>query len=119
MSPQALQDLADVQARVVERNKKLEDLENRDSSLKDAAHDEVVQLRSQLKDARNELRDTLKDRNKILDEVEMEMDDLKKKMQKEKLDEILKGLFAKIRLQWLIPEVENLTVLFLLGRRLL
>ena len=85
----AIQDLQDVQARVEERNQKLEDLENRDSSFKDA-HSEIIQLRNQLKNARKELQETRKVKNKDLDEVKTEMNNLKQKMEKEKLDEILK-----------------------------
>ena len=91
VSSKAIQDLQDVQARVEERNKKLEDLENRDSSFKDA-HSEIIQLQNQLKNARKELQETLKGKNTDLDELKTKMNNLKQEMEKQKLDEILKGL---------------------------
>ena len=83
----ALEDLANVQARVAERNQKLDDMANLDSSLKDAyrcKEAEVVMLRKELKDAQDELRD----RTCIRDE---EVTKMKQDMEKTMMEEILKG----------------------------
>jgi hypothetical protein len=91
-SPQALQDLTNVQATVVERNQKLDDMESRDSSLKVAIDTEVVQMRKELMDVRDELQRTRQARDGDLKEFE----DREKHIEKEKLAEILKGLFSRI-----------------------
>ncbi|CAB4013651.1 kinesin KIF20B isoform X1, partial [Paramuricea clavata] len=82
----ALQDLTNVQATVVERNQKLDDMESRDSSLKNAIDTEVVQMRKELKDVRDELQQTRQARDGDLKEFE----DREKNIEKEKLAEILK-----------------------------
>ena len=79
-------DLTIVQARVAERNQKLDDMANLDSSLKDAYRSkeaEVAQLRKELNDAQEELRD----RTCVREEVTK----MKQDMEKTMMEEILKG----------------------------
>ena len=77
----ALCDLANVQATVVERNQKLDDMENLDSSRKDAyrcMEAEVVQLRSELKNVRNELRGKNEELNELKEKMGTKINEMTK-----------------------------------------
>lgn len=96
---QALQDLANVQARVTERNQKLDHLETVDLSLKDAYRSkeaEVVQLRKELQANHEEHRNALQEKDNAVAELEKRIEDTKQKMEREKLDEIVRGLYDRI-----------------------